>query len=137
MGQETCERLKRYHFANDSKLQSNDIFQGDGPVTDPNVTRRVPSSVKPTRVRWTNQCFLQVSHALDDDIWQKMMVLPLSMNADNIVYRNKVMSVFEEFQLTTRPKKSWKFQEVSLTTSGNKVIALCWKQRMECGIRSN
>jgi hypothetical protein len=26
---------------------------------------------------------------------------------------------------------------VSLTTSGNKVIALCWKQRMECGIRSN
>jgi hypothetical protein len=50
-------------------------------------------------VRWTNRCFLQISHALDDDIldltlgwlqrhatadiWQKMMVFPLSMNTDS------------------------------------------------------
>ena len=84
--------------ADDSNLLSNELFKGDGPAPDPNGTVVVPSSVKPICVRWTNRCFLKISNALDDDtldlilgwlqrhakaeIWQKMMVFPLSLNTD-------------------------------------------------------
>jgi hypothetical protein len=55
----------------------------------------------------------------------------------NIVYRDKVMSVLEEFRLQTSAEEKLKILEVSLMTSGNKIIALCWKQRKECSIRSS